>query len=272
MSESAQPERKAWQPITPSGIARFASASLNRLLVVQLTVGFLVAATVVWFLATCYAPVFLAAIQELPDSAEISKQQIHGVEPRLLAENRFLSIGIEPEQSAFTGVGDLQIRLGTSELQTCSLVGCLSWPYPAEWIVPLSRPTLEPGLGAWKPMILAAAGLLTVILLIILWWLLAFGYTCIPKLIAFYLDRHVDWKGSWKIACAAQLPGALFLAFAILLYGAGALDLVRFLIFCLLHLIIGWVFLILAPFFVPKNATNPPANNPFTGGKAEDIT
>lgn len=266
MSETAQPERKAWQPFTPQGVARFAHAYTNRLLVIQLISAFIVAASLVWFLGSCYSPVILEAIQKLPDEAKISQQELKGLPPGALAEGRFLSIGVEGTENPFSGVGDIQIRLGPTLLNICSLMGCLEVPYPKGWMVSLARSSVEPRWGAWKPMLLAGIGLAVMLYLMAVWVVLGFILMWVPKLIAFYADRQVTWLGSFKIACAAHLPGALFTAFIIVLYGLGALDLIRFLILFAVHLPIGWVYLLAAPIFLPKHPEKAvEQKNPFGG-------
>ncbi|MBA4148379.1 MAG: hypothetical protein H0X66_09715 [Verrucomicrobia bacterium] len=252
MSQTATPEPKPWQPFTPRGVARFTRASTNRLIIVQLISALIVAACVVWFLAVCYSPVILGAFQKLPDDAKISQQQLQGLQPGALAENRFLSIGVESVDNPFAGIGDLQIRMGSTELKLCSLIGCVEIPYPAGWTISLARKSVEPRWGAWEPMLLAGTGLFTMLKLVVSWGVLGLIYMWVPKLIAFYADRELNGFDSWKLACAAQLPGAFFAAGAILLYGSGALDLIRFLILYALHIPVGWIYLVIAPFLLPK--------------------
>ena len=49
--------KEAWQPLTFGGVARFAAASLWRLLMVELVFALMVAATVVWFVQQAWVPV-----------------------------------------------------------------------------------------------------------------------------------------------------------------------------------------------------------------------
>ncbi|MFN7140403.1 MAG: hypothetical protein ACK4UN_13785 [Limisphaerales bacterium] len=262
MSESAQP--KAWQPFTPRGVSRFAQASVGRLLALQLFFATIVAAATVWFVAHCYSHVILAAIQALPEEAQISKQELRGLPAGLLAENRFLSIGVDGEESPFSGVGDLRLRLGEKQVKVCSLLGCIELAYPAGWTISLSRSDLEPRWGAWKPMILAGLGLLTIAGLMMAWAGLALLYFWIPKLISFFADRELTGFGAWKLAGAAHMPGALLVVIVLLLYGARGFDLVRFLAFYLLHFPVGWFYLFAAPFFLPRvAAVAPKKRNPF---------
>ena len=153
MSQTASPEPICWQPFTPSGVARFAGASLARLLTVQVITAVFVSVCFIWFLANYYSPVILAAIQRLPEEGKISRQQLQGIPPGVLAENRFLSITVETGETRSSGVGDLQLRFGPSAVKVCSVLGCMELNYPSGWIISLSRSSLEPRWGAWKPIV-----------------------------------------------------------------------------------------------------------------------
>ena len=50
------------------------------------------------------------------------------------------------------------------------------------------------------------------------------------------------------------MPGALFLTGAIVLYGLGTLDLIQLMAAGGLHLVIGWVYLLLSPWWLPRQA------------------
>jgi CHASE2 domain-containing sensor protein len=88
--------------------------------------------------------------------------------------------------------------------------------------------------------------------LLLLWALMATLCCWVPRAVAFFADRELRWAGSWRIASAAMLPGALVMTLAVLLYGAGVLDLIRFGIVAALHLVAGWVYLILSPLSLGK--------------------
>ena len=113
---------------------------------------------------------------------------------------------------------------------------------------------------------------LTVVGLLVSWTLLATVYFLPAWLVGFYANRDLNLRGSWKLAGAALLPGTLFMTLAILLYGLSALDLVQLAAAGIVHLVVGWIYLVAAIFLTPK-IPSPGAGrgNPFTepaGGKA----
>ena len=59
------------------------------------------------------------------------------------------------------------------------------------------------------------------------------------------------------------MPGALFMCAVILLYGCGALDLVRLALAGALHLVMSWVYLIISPLCVPRHPAVAVKANPF---------
>jgi len=84
------------------------------------------------------------------------------------------------------------------------------------------------------------------------------------RLIAFYSDRKVNWSGCWRIAVAAQWPGALLMSGAIFLYGLNRLNFVGFLFAWLLHLVVGWIYIGITPTRLPRLAGAPRRRgNPF---------
>src|SRR6185295_13372251 len=88
--------------------------------------------------------------------------------------------------------------------------------------------------------------------------------------IAYLADRDVNWRGCWRAASAAMLPGALVMGGAVLLYGLRQLPLPGLMLAAALHVVIGWIYLIAAPFKFPKKQVSTAAGeNPFTGLKAD---
>jgi hypothetical protein len=80
----------------------------------------------------------------------------------------------------------------------------------------------------------------------------------------YFLNRDLTWAGSWRLANAALLPGAVVMIVAISFYALGVMDLVK-LGFCFAaHFVTGWIYLGLGTFFVPRLVeTGPPKRNPF---------
>ena len=260
----------AWQPLTFGGVASFAHARPQRLLAVELAVASLVAASVVWCLSlTWFADVRLA-ITRLPDQAALRQGQLEWPEgePVRLVESAFLSILVDPDNRSDVNLtSDLQVEWGRDEWRIRSLFGHGYVPlrYPTGWSLPLNRAALQPWWGAWQWVILAGFAVAVVVGLLLQWAALAVLYLAPVRLAVFFLDREVSRAGCWRLASAALMPGAVVMSGAILLYGMHRLPLVGLLLAVILHLLVGWVYLLIAPFKLPKKAAALAAekSNPF---------
>ena len=233
----------------------------------QLIVALIAAAAGVWFLKTSWCPVIRQAIRQLPDGGQIRRQQLtwNSASPVLLAENRFLAIGVDLDGSSpGRSVADLRVQFQKDQIKICSLLGCVALQFPEGWVVAFDRTSLEPWWGAREFAILAAAGAASVIWLMLSWAALATAYFVLVYVIGYVSDRDVTWSRSWRVAAAALMPGALGLTVGIVLYGLQALSLVGLLIVFLLHFVIGWSYVGLTPFFLRRaSAVPPPGQNPF---------
>ena len=258
----------AWQPLTPRGVAVFAYAPLTRLVVVELIVALIAAATVVWFLHSAWVPIVRQAISQLPDQGEIHQQQLRLSPPlpELLAENRYLSLVVDLQGQSLKGLdADLQVRFRQERLEFCSLLGCLALDYPKGWTVQFNRPELQPWWDARQTFVLGWVGVAVGVILLAVWCLLATLYCPVTWLIAYFRDRDATLTGSWKLSGAALMPGALLLTLGISLYGAGALDLIRLAVIAALHLVAGWIYIAVSPLALGRLSDTLPASaNPFT--------
>lgn len=270
--ESSAPQW-AWQPVTPRGVAAFARAPFSRLLLVEGIFVSLAVGAMVWFLAAAWFPVIREAIAKLPEQGVIRNGEL--TSPRLasglLAEGTFLamSVGLDRRGSA-TPTADVHLEFRQRQYLVCSLLGCLAFDYPKNWIIEFNRKELEPWWGAWEPILLALTALFSVGGLGLLWALLATLYCWVPRAVAFFTDRELSWAGSWRLASAALLPGTLVMTFALLLYGLGVLDLIRFGIVATLHLLVGWVYLVLSPLSLAQGpVAERIAKNPFATKPAD---
>ena len=260
-----------WQPITFGGVAAFARASLGRLFLVQFLAALLVAASVISFLSVAWFPVFQKAIVRLPEKGAIRQGQLewNGPSPAWLADGTFLSIVVDAAGEGRIGQSaDVQLELKRRGFKICSLFGCVALPYPEKWIFALNRAEAEPWWGAWRPFLLLGVGAGSVLCLMASWLVLATFYSLAVRLIAFYSDRQAAWPACWRIAGAAQLPGALLMTGATFLYGLNRLNLVGFLFAWLLHLVTGWIYIGIAPARLPRLARAPRRpGNPFGTGQ-----
>jgi len=259
----------AWQPITFGGVAAFSRATFGRVLLVQFIVALLVAASVICFLISAWLPVVQKAIVRLPEKGAIRQGQLvwNGPSPAWLADGTFLSIVVDAAGEGRIGQSaDVQLELKRRGFKICSLFGCVALPYPEKWIFALNRAEAEPWWGAWRPFLLLGVGAGTVLCLMASWLVLATFYSLAVRLIAFYSDRQAAWPACWRIAGAAQLPGALLMSGATCLYGFNRLNLVGLLFAWLLHAVIGWIYVGIAPARLPRAADAlRRRGNPFAG-------
>jgi len=263
----------AWQPLTPRGAAAFAHAPLRRLLLVQFLVALLVAGAVGWFLHDCYFPLINQTIAQLPAESQVraGKLDWRGESPVLLAENRFLALSVDLEQSGkVRSVAHVQIEFSRTNWFARSLPGYAELKYPAGWIIAANREELQPRWGAWRPAVLAGAMGVAIAALFASWFCLATLYAGPVWLLGFFLNRDLSLRGSWRLSGAALMPGALLMVVAISFYDLGLMDLVQLAFVSAAHLVLGWVFLLVSLCFVPRiGAGGKSAGNPFTPSKAK---
>ncbi|MEO6035349.1 MAG: hypothetical protein ABIQ35_08850 [Verrucomicrobiota bacterium] len=254
----------AWQPFTPRGVAAFARASGSRVLFLKSVVALAAAVVVVWFFNTTYATSVSEAIRHLNDEAAFENGQLIHATSGVLTQKKFLSVVIDLEETGQSGqTSDLQIELRRKYFQACSLFGCGVFEYPADSFL-IGRSTSEPWWGARKPILLVLCGVLAIAGVWLTWFVLALIYAPIAKVIAYFNDRELSWSGSWRLASAAQMTGALLMSLAILLYGLQVFDLIRFLFFFSAHFVVAWIYVGAAPLVLPAISTEiPPTKNPF---------
>jgi len=270
MAATPDLQRRAWQPLTPRGVAAFADAPWRRLLVVQFVFAILAAAAIVWFLSVAWFPVVTTAIRRLPDRGEIRAGALNwmGDSPQSLAENHFLALTVDLNHSgSLRSPSHVQVEIGRREARIISLFGYVPVRYPDDrWIVAFNRQGLEPWWGAWRPPILWLTAMAVIAGLMIVWATLASLYALPIWLAGFFANRDLNALKSWKLAGAALMPGALLMTIGIFFYGAGVLDVVQLLAVTVAHYAVGWGYAIAAIFSRPKvSAPELLKGNPFTG-------
>ncbi|MBU6401898.1 MAG: hypothetical protein KGS61_16400 [Verrucomicrobia bacterium] len=274
MSARIETTAPAWQPFTTGGVAAFARARWGRLLAVEFLVAALAAVSVVWFVATAWVPVIARAIERLPDQGAVRQGRLDWPQasPVALAGNPFLSIVVDVQGGNRLGqTADVQWTFSGRGLRGCSLFGCLRVPYPAFGRIPFNRLELDPWWGAWRPVLLALLSVGTVLALVLTWTVLGLVYAVPVRGMAFLLDRQVARGGCWRLAVAGQMPGAILLTVAILLYGLQHLNAAGLVLLFALHLVPGWLYALLATLRLPRLApTNASPTNPFArpGGES----
>jgi hypothetical protein len=272
MTEPAAAKSKAWQPLTPRGVAAFAYATWGRLLLVQFIFAILAAGTVVWVLRTAWFPTVRQAIQQLPDQGELKSGILNwpGNSPMLLAEGHFLAFDVDTNHTgALRSPAQIQVEFGRDGILFYSLAGSRAWPYPPDWNFGFNRRAVAPWWGAWEPPILWLSLGGTLAWCFLNWILLATIYFIPAWLGAYFANRELNLWQSWKLAGAALMPGALLMVTAIFFYGFGVLDLVQLTAAAGVHVIVGWVYTVLSVRAAPKLSSHASAEkNPFATKEA----
>jgi hypothetical protein len=248
------------------GVAAFAGASFARLLLVQFIVALFAAGSVVWFLPQAWFPTIGDAIRQLPPQGELRSGRLdwHGPTPLRLAEGRFLALVVDLDHSGEArSAAQVQVEFGRTDCKVFSLFGCMRCAYPPRWAAAFNRAELGPWWGAWAPAILAIVAVLVVGGLMLSWAILATVYFLPAWLAGFFANRDLSLPGSWRLAGAALMPGALLLSAVVVLYGWGALDLVLLAISAAVHLVMGWVYLCVSPLSLPRRQAAGAKENPF---------
>lgn len=261
----------AWEPVTPRGVAAFADGSVRRLWLVQLIVAILAAAVVLWFLLTAWFPVIQQAIRQLPGRGSIRAGRLlwEGKTAASLAENHFLALAVDlRHEGTVRSPAHVQVEFGEKDFVLLSLFGALQMPYPRGYTIAFNRDELEPWWGAWRPAILALTAAAVISGLMLSWGLLALLYCPVAWLVAFFANRTLSLRGSYRLCGAALMPGALFMTTALVVYGLGVLDVLLLLILASVHILLGWVYVVWAPFWRPRiTQAIAPTSNPFRSEK-----
>jgi hypothetical protein len=261
-----EPVPFAWEPVTPRGVALFARATTGRLWVVQFIVALIVALTTIWLAHTAWFPTVRQAIQHLPDGGEIRAGRLdwRGSSPRLLAEGTFLAFSVDLEHAGEArSPAHVEVEFGRDTFLIRSLLGYVELPYPQRRVVAFNREELGPWWGAWSPMLLAMTVLFLIAWFLVLWNVLAVLYAPPLWLLAFFVNRDLKWRECWRVAGAAVLPGALLMTGGILMYGLGIVDLIGLAFVAAGHVVLVWIYLFIAPLFLPQTGANK-SMNPFS--------
>ena len=261
----------AWQPLTFGGVAAFSRASFSRLWAMEVVAALISAASIICLFYMAWEPSLREAITRLPDVGAIHGGYLEWSNSTVvrLSDSAFLSIAIDPSDTGETGqVGDVQLELRRTHLRFRSLLGHISIPYLPQWKIAMDRVKLEPWWGAWHPVVSAALGMSVGVGLLLVWGLLAAIYAPLARLIAHCAGRRTTLAGSWRLASASLMPGALLANAAIIAYSFGQINLVQLLFAGLLHLAVGWIFVLVSPLRLPRVDGAPGSSkNPFSGSR-----
>jgi len=267
MDPQTEKPSAAWQPLTPAGVAAFARTTWGRLLLVHLVTALLAATIVVCFLHARWFSVISLAIKALPTDSEIRGGTLRWANhPAMaLAGNNFLALCVDPNHQGLTrSPAHIQVEFGQNDIRVLSLFGCWQAAYPRHWTIAFKRPELEPWWGAWAPALLLLAGTGVLVALMAIWTSLALLYAPVAWLVAFFNDRQLSLAGSWRLAGAALMPGALLLNAGLGLYTFGLLDVIQLLAVTAVHFVISWVYLVYGALRLPLHPSTPAVtHNPF---------
>ncbi len=256
-----------WQPFTFRGVAALAMGPRRRLLKVHLLAVFWLVGAFAWLMATAWWPVVDAAAEQLPDHAVIRNQSLEwdGSLPFRLGENRFLAVTVDLEgHPTRTSTSDLQLELMRDGIRFHSLFGHLTLPYPPGYQVVLSRLEVQAWWGAWRWPMLAVVSVAAFVGLLIAWPLLATCYSLGVCFICRLSDRSAPPGVCWRLAVAALAPPVVLVGAALFLYGLQRLDLVSLLFALVVQIVVGWVYLLVSPFWLPpRSGPAPRTGNPF---------
>jgi len=257
----------AWQPFTPRGVAAFSKAGLGRILVLELFVALLGAASLCCLVDLTWFPVIKQAIRNLPASGEIANGRLQWTNstPVLLASGSRLAIVVDLDETGALGMAsDFQIEFGRDKWHVRGLLGALSFPYPKTGTAPFNQTELVPWWGAWSQAILAGLAVFTVTILLVTWAFIASLLTAPAKLITYLANLELAWPGAWKLASAALMPGAFLMTLAVLAYAWSFMDLVQLGFVAIFHLAADLVYLFFGALCLPpKPETIIPKTNPF---------
>ena len=266
----------AWQPFTSRGVAAFAAVGANRLWLLQILVTLITAGVAVWFLSAAWFPQVRQAIQNLPDEGVIEGGRLRTTLPAIttLAEGPLLGfvVDLNDLQDA-VAASDVRVEFHRAHLVVGTLFGARIFPYARGWTIQFNRAELEPWWGAWEPILLGLAAVGVAIVLPLVWAVLASIYCLFVRPAAYLLGRQVTWAGGWRLCAAALMSGALLMNLALVLYGLGALDLIRLVIVAALHLVVPWFYLVFGTLALPlisapRAAATATAANPFAASAA----
>lgn len=260
--------RPAWLPLTPRGVAAFASASLSRVLLMQLL---LAAALAVLMVATVQDTWFAdirQLIGALPAEGALRGGRLEWTNevPARLLEDRYLAVAVDPERTGALGQeADLTVLLSATNVFFASVLGYAAVPYPTDYTISLRRDDVAAWWGAREVFLVAGVGIATGLFWLLAWWLLASVYWLPAWIIGLFGNRDLPPAAAWRLAAAAQLPGIVVFAGALASYRFGWLNLLRLGYGFALSFAVAWFYLAVAPLLLPKAPVRKPKENPFTG-------
>jgi hypothetical protein len=257
----------AWEPVTPRGVAAFARAGTHRLWLVQVVIACLTSLAIGWLLHRGVFPGIGVAAANLPETGEIRDARLNwgGDSPQMLAEGRVISLAVDlNHDGGARSPAHWHVEFGREDVLLCSLLGCVTLPYPGGWWIAANRVEVLPKWGAWEKPLLAITVMIVGLGLVLVWQMFALIYALPVWLLGYFANRRLALPGAWKLGGAAQMPGALLMTAAVLCYERGLMDMLPLAFVFAGHMILTWLYLAISPWFVPpvQEAVAAP-ENPF---------
>ncbi|WCJ58370.1 hypothetical protein NXS98_11620 [Fontisphaera persica] len=267
-AEAGSPPAGAWQPLTPQGVAAFAGAGYGRTLAMLMVFGLAIGMVAAWFVRSAWFPPVARAVTALPASGEIrgGRLKMELDQPVALAGNRFLSLVIDPHHRGEQSLpADVQLEFGVTNLHVRGVLGYLEIPYPPEVVLPFNQAEAVPWWGAWSQAMVALVWVGATLGLVVIWTCLALVYVPVARVLAWLRGARLSVGAAWRLCAAALMPGAVIMTVAIGGYGWGLMDLIRLGLVAIFHVMVAWVYVPLAVWCLPRQATSSASRgNPFT--------
>ncbi len=233
-------------PLTFKGVAAYVQAPARHLILVELVVALIAAASMAWFFALACSPAIQAALTQLPEQGVFHSGQLEwpGNSTMLLGHTPFLEIAIDLDGTGQIGPSaDLKWEFKRRELRFVTRFGQYALHYPAARSVPFNCTDLLPLWRTWHLWLIAGIVGFVVAVLLPGWAVLAAVYAVVARLAVPSFYHQWGWTGYWRLASAALMPGALWMSGTTLLYGLRGLGLTGFLLAFGAHFVIGWLYL-----------------------------
>jgi len=260
----------AWQPFTGPGLARFAEASLPRLIAFQMVFAGALGLLFAWSFGRIATPVVQSALPVLPTAdagIRSGRLQWPEPEPRLLAATPQLALGCDPGNSGDLGLnGDLQAELRPEALVLRGLLGSLALGYPPGLEIPLDRTAAPAVWGAWRLPLRAAVATAAALWLPLTWWLLALGYWLPAWCCGWLCARNLPPAGALRLSAAALLPASVIPGVALMAYTTLWIRAPGLVFLWALHLPAGWLWILWGILSRPAQSRNAAASAPGSSG------
>jgi hypothetical protein len=251
-------------PITPEGIAAYAGEKRVFFTATIAVFAILCSFCISVMVNRCLIQPLNLAIGRLPAQGAISNGVLVWFtnEHTVLIETRSVSIHVNPSnEEPIADSADLQVVFCKDKLLLRSLFGWLTIPYPKSLNLPLNYNELWTVWGAYRTAIIPVVFFITSFFIPLVWITLGIIYKIPVALMSKVLKRKVDSKGIFRISTMSQMLPAAIMCAGILLYSFYKIDITTLLIIFAIHIPLGWIYLFITPFYLPKIPEE--AYNPF---------